>query len=361
MKNVHILNRLGVNYMWNNRSKIHFVSVLILIIMLLVSCQQRDYPADNEQLSHEEQIVIRFSHVVGENTPKGMAAIKFAELIKERSNGHVEIQVFPNGVLYKDGEELNALLRGDIQMIAPAISKITTLVPEWSVMDLPYAFKNADEVHSYVDSDVGQSLMKKLNVHNLLSVGVWDSGFKQLSNSIRPIEHISDLKDLRMRIMPSDILAEQFSSVDAYPKRIDFNTVFNQLQKGNVDGQENTFTNITSKNLHSLQDYLTVSNHGYLGYLLLMNNEFWDSLPKVVQTLLIDTLEEVQQWEWQLAKNLSDERLQEMEACECINIHYLSNQDVQKWASAFEPVYDYYAGKYDSKYINALPKNQSHH
>ena len=246
-------------------------------------------------------------------------------------------------------------------MIAPAISKITTLVPEWSVMDLPYAFKNADEVHSYVDSDVGQSLMEKLNVHNLLSVGVWDSGFKQLSNSIRPIEHISDLKGLRMRIMPSDILAEQFSSVDAYPKRIDFNTVFNQLQKGNVDGQENTFTNITSKNLHSLQDYLTVSNHGYLGYLLLMNNEFWDSLPKVVQTLLIDTLEEVQQWEWQLAKNLSDERLQEMEACECINIHYLSNQDVQKWASAFEPVYDYYAGKYDSKYINALPKNQSHH
>ena len=103
MKNVHILNRLGVNYMWSNRSKIHFVSVLILIIMLLVSCQQRDYPADNEQLSHEEQIVIRFSHVVGENTPKGMAAIKFAELIKERSNGHVEIQVFPNGVLYKYG------------------------------------------------------------------------------------------------------------------------------------------------------------------------------------------------------------------------------------------------------------------
>ncbi|WP_431810717.1 DctP family TRAP transporter solute-binding subunit [Lysinibacillus capsici] len=278
--------------MWRNPIKVLFLNLCFLTI--LIGCQQQTYPTDNEQLSHEEQIVIRFSHVVGENTPKGMAAIKFAELIKERSNGHVEIQVFPNGVLYKDGEEMNALLRGDIQMIAPAISKITTFVPEWSVMDLPYAFKNAKEVHTYVESEVGQSLMKRLNKHNLISMGVWDSGFKQLSNSIRPIQNLTDLQGLRMRIMPSDILAEQFSIAGAYPRRIDFNTVFHQLQKGNVDGQENTLTNITSKNLHSLQDYLTISNHGYLGYLLLMNNEFWNSLPKNVQELLIDTLEEVQ-------------------------------------------------------------------
>lgn len=344
--------------MWRNPIKVLFLSLCFLTI--LIGCQQQTYPTDNEQLSHEEQIVIRFSHVVGENTPKGMAAIKFAELIKERSNGHVEIQVFPNGVLYKDGEEMNALLRGDIQMIAPAISKITTFVPEWSVMDLPYAFKNAKEVHTYVESEVGQSLMKRLNKHNLISMGVWDSGFKQLSNSIRPIQNLTDLQGLRMRIMPSDILAEQFSIAGAYPRRIDFNTVFHQLQKGNVDGQENTLTNITSKNLHSLQDYLTISNHGYLGYLLLMNNEFWNSLPKNVQELLIDTLEEVQKWEWQQAENLSTERLQEMEACQCIQIHYLTEEEIEDWENAFKPVYDYYAENYGFKYIEALPKNQFH-
>lgn len=344
--------------MWRNPIKVLFINLCFLTI--LIGCQQQTYPTDNEQLSHEEQIVIRFSHVVGENTPKGMAAIKFAELIKERSNGHVEIQVFPNGVLYKDGEEMNALLRGDIQMIAPAISKITTFVPEWSVMDLPYAFKNAQEVHTYVESEVGQSLMKRLNKHNLISMGVWDSGFKQLSNSIRPIQNLTDLEGLRMRIMPSDILAEQFSIAGAYPRRIDFNTVFHQLQKGNVDGQENTLTNITSKNLHSLQDYLTISNHGYLGYLLLMNNEFWNSLPKNVQELLIDTLEEVQKWEWQQAENLSTERLQEMEACQCIQIHYLTEEEIEDWENAFKPVYDYYGENYGFKYIEALPKNQFH-
>lgn len=345
--------------MWQKRMLISFVSVLISITILLISCQEQDYPTDNEQLSHEEQIVIRFSHVVGENTPKGMAAIKFAELVKERSNGYVEIQVFPNGVLYKDGEEMNALLRGDIQMIAPATAKITTLVPEWSVLDLPFAFNNADEVHAYIASETGQILMNKLNQHNLLSMGIWDSGFKQFSNSIRPIKEASDLKGLRMRIMPSDILAEQFTSVGAYPKRIDFNTVFNQLQKGNVDGQENTLTNITSKNLHSLQDYLTVSNHGYLGYFLLMNNDFWNSLPLDVQTLLTDTLKEVQVWEWQLAQQLSTERLQEMEACHCIEIHHLTEADIEKWEEAFAPVYDYYTDHYNPKYIKALPKNQS--
>ena len=344
--------------MWRNPIKVLFLNLCFLTI--LIGCQQQTYPTDNEQLSHEEQIVIRFSHVVGENTPKGMAAIKFAELIKERSNGHVEIQVFPNGVLYKDGEEMNALLRGDIQMIAPAISKITTFVPEWSVMDLPYAFKNAQEVHTYVESEVGQSLMKRLNKHNLISMGIWDSGFKQLSNSIRPIQNLTDLQGLRMRIMPSDILAEQFSIAGAYPRRIDFNTVFHQLQKGNVDGQENTLTNITSKNLHSLQDYLTISNHGYLGYLLLMNNEFWNSLPKNVQELLIDTLEEVQKWEWQQAENLSTERLQEMEACQCIQIHYLTEEEIEDWENAFKPVYDYYTENYGFKYIEALPKNQFH-
>lgn len=344
--------------MWRNPIKVLFLNLCFLTT--LIGCQQQTYPTDNEQLSHEEQIVIRFSHVVGENTPKGMAAIKFAELIKERSNGHVEIQVFPNGVLYKDGEEMNALLRGDIQMIAPAISKITTFVPEWSVMDLPYAFKNAQEVHTYVESEIGQSLMKRLNKHNLISMGVWDSGFKQLSNSIRPIQNLTDLQGLRMRIMPSDILAEQFSIAGAYPRRIDFNTVFHQLQKGNVDGQENTLTNITSKNLHSLQDYLTISNHGYLGYLLLMNNEFWNSLPKNVQELLIDTLEEVQKWEWQQAENLSAERLQEMEACQCIQIHYLTEEEIEDWENAFKPVYDYYAENYGFKYIEELPKNQFH-
>ncbi|MDI7741922.1 DctP family TRAP transporter solute-binding subunit [Lysinibacillus fusiformis] len=333
-----------------------FLFVSIIPIVILTSCNTQEFPVDYEQLSSEERIVIRFSHVVGEDTPKGMAARKFAELVKERSNGYVEVQVFSNGTLYKDGEEMNALTRGDIQMIAPAISKLTDTVPEVSVFDLPYAFYTLDEVHDYVKSDIGMKLTDKLKDHNLFVVGLWDSGFKQISNSKHPIHHYSDLSGLKMRIMPSDILAKQFSVLDADAKRIEFNTVFNQLQKGNVDGQENTLSNITSKNLYSLQDYLTISNHGYLGYFLLFNLEFWYSLPEDVQQLLTETLKDVEQWEWQLTKEINKEKLSDIEQCECLQLHYLSEQDKEEWEVKLEPVYDYYREHYNNQFIEALPK-----
>ena len=167
--------------------------------IVLVSSQSNDYPFDYEQLSNDDRLVIRFSHVVGEDTPKGIAARRFAELVKERSNGYIEIQVFSNGTLYKDGEEMNALSRGDVQLIAPAISKLTNFVPEISVYDLPYAFHSLDEVHEFTEGKAGQKLTKKLNEYNLYPVGLWDSGFKQLSNRVRPIEHVNDLKNLKMR------------------------------------------------------------------------------------------------------------------------------------------------------------------
>lgn len=338
---------------------ISFLFISIISIVTLTSCQSEQFPVDYEQLSSDERIVIRFSHVVGEDTPKGMAARKFAELIKERSNGFVEVQVFSNGMLYKDGEEMNALTRGDIQMIAPAISKLTSIVPEVAVFDLPFAFYTLDEVHEYAKSDIGKKLTNKLKNHNLMAVGLWDSGFKQISNSIRPIHHYSDLKGLRMRIMPSDVLAQQYTTLDAHSKRTEFNIVFNQLQKGNVDGQENTLTNITSKNFYSLQDYLTISNHGYLGYFLLFNLEFWNGLPEDVQQLLTDTLKDVEQWEWQLTKKMNDEKLLEIETCNCIQLHYLTSEDQVTWEEKLQPVYNFYREHYDDQFIDALPKLQT--
>lgn len=338
-----------------------FVSFLFCLIPLtLIACQSSNaqYPYDYEQLSEDERIVIRFSHVVGEDTPKGMAARKFAELVKERSEGFIEVQVFSNGSLYKDSEEMKALQNGDIQMIAPAISKLTYLIPEFAVYDLPYAFQNYEEVHTFAEGPAGQKLTKKLQNFNLLSLGIWDSGFKQLSNNVRPIEHYRNLQELRIRIMPSDILYEQYAIVGATPKQIEFNNVFSELARKNVDGQENTFSNITSKNLHSLQNYLTVSNHGYLGYFVLFNLDFWNSLTPDVQRLLSETLEEVQQWEWVMAEQMNEQVLQDIEHCQCIDIHYLSDAEIIEWQQGFEPIYNYFRNEYGNYYLDALPRFQ---
>ena len=328
-----------------------------LLSWLLAACQSSDtYPTDYEQLSEDERLVIRFSHVVGEDTPKGMAARKFAELVKEQSDGYIEVQVFSNSTLYKDSEELDALMSGNIQMIAPATSKLTHLVPEISVLDLPYAFQTLDEAHNYLQSDVGQELAEKLQEHNLYSVGIWDSGFKQLSNNVNPIHTFSDLAGLNMRIMPSDILHKQFEIAGANSKKTDFNTVFNELQKGSVDGQENTLSNISSKNLYSLQNYLTISDHGYLGYLILFNYEFWNSLSPDVQDILVSALQEVQQWQWDLVNELNTQKLKEIEQCECVEIYILPEDEKERWEKAFEPVYRFYKKQYPDHYIQALPK-----
>ncbi|QED49973.1 DctP family TRAP transporter solute-binding subunit [Cytobacillus dafuensis] len=327
-----------------------------VLLLVLFGCQSTAYPIDFEQLSEDERIVIRFSHVVGEDTPKGLAARKFAQLVKERSNGLVEVQVFPNGFLYKDGEEMEALLQGDVQMIAPATSKVTTLIPEWSVIDLPFAFDRYEEIHDYLATPAGQDLISKFDSQGLHMLGVWDNGFKQISNRDYPIYDPDNLQHLKMRIMPSDIIYEQFSSLGAIPQEIDFNILFHYLERGDIDGQENTLSNITSKNLYLLQNYLTISNHGYLGYVLLMNKQFWEDLPEHVQVLIADTLKEVSEWERETARNLNAEKLAELEACKCIDIYHLSPEEKQAWEKEFKPVYDYFKERFGTKYIEALPK-----
>ncbi|RKL65016.1 C4-dicarboxylate ABC transporter [Salipaludibacillus neizhouensis] len=332
------------------------VVLFALFLTLLTGCNSLDYTEDHEQLSEEERIIIRFSHIVGENTPKGLAARKFAKIVKERSNGFVEVQVFPNGFLYKDGEEISALKKGDIQMIAPATSKMTNEVPEWQVMDLPFAFRDVEDVHTYLSGSIGRNLLAQFEPKGFYPLGVWDNGFKQITNESHPLIKTSDFKDLKFRVMPSPIIASQFEILGANVQSNSFNEVYQLLGNGRIDGQENTFSNIHSKNLQSLQSHLTVSNHGYLGYVVLMNNSFWNDLPKDIQILLHETMVEVSKWEIKIAEELNENNFQSLENCDCIAIHHLSVDQKKQWEDAFKPLYQQFENRFGSDYIKTLPK-----
>jgi tripartite ATP-independent transporter DctP family solute receptor len=335
-----------------------FILFLFTVPFLLAGCQTKEYPVDNEQLSEEDRIVIRFSHIVGEHTPKGLAARRFADLMKERSNGFVEVQVFPNGYLYKDGEEIDALLKGDIQMIAPATSKLTGHVPEWQALDLPFAFKNAEQVHEYLDGEVGEVLNRKLKSKGFHPLANWDNGFKQMTNLTRPLIYPNDFSKLRFRIMPSDVVEDQFFQLNASTMSSSFNELYRLLEDKKIVGQENTFSNIASKNIHSLQDYLTVSNHGYLGYTVLVDKKFWSELPKDVRSLIEETMAEVTIWEKKKAQQLNKQSLAEIKNCSCMDIHYLSEEEQRMWEEAFQPVYQNFKNRFGAKYIDHLPKNK---
>ena len=316
-----------------------WLSILLLIAIAFGSSGCGTRVVDGQQVNKKEKIIIKFSHVVEENTPKGLAAIRFANLIRERSNGTIEVQVFPNSQLFKDGEEFEALSRGDVQMIAPATSKVSQLFPQWQIWDLPYLFNDLDSVHQVMDGPLGKTLLAQLEQKNMKGLAMWDNGFKQLTNNHHPIIKPSDLEGLRFRIMSQGILEEQFRAFGADALFLPFNDVYQSLQEGRVQGQENTISNIYTKNFDQVQNFLTLSQHGFLGYAVIVNEEFWNQLPSQARELLENTMAEVTQWEREKARQLNEEQLIELQKRKKINIYTLTTLEKNTWKENFSSVY----------------------
>lgn len=336
----------------------HLLRIISVISFLfLTSCGISSYPVDHEQLSQDERIVIRFSHVVGENTPKGLASRKFAEKINERTNGFIEVQVFANSNLYKDGEEVEALLNGSVQMIAPATSKMIPIVPELQVLDLPYAFRNAEEVQQYVNSPAGRVLERKLEEAGIYLLTYWPNGFKQMTNSKTILKNPADFDGLNFRVMATGVLSRQFELLGGSAQAETFDRVYTELEAKNINAQENTFSNIYNKNIYELQNYLTVSDHGFLGYFVLVNGEFWNGLTDENKMIILETMEEITEWETEIATKSNEESYKKLRECDCIEIYELTESERHTLENALSPIYDEFVQKYGSHYIDYLPKN----
>lgn len=311
--------------------------LIVLLLLGLSGCGPR--VVDGQQVAKNERIVIKFSHVVAENTPKGLAAQRFADLVRERTGGYVEVQVFPNSELYKDGEEFEALKSGAVQLIAPATSKISGTFPDWQVLDLPFAFKDLQQVHAFTDGANGQKLFAELKQEGILGLAIWDNGFKQLTNNKHPLVKPADFAGLRFRVMPSKVLEEQFRVLGATAVPMAFSDVHEALKTGNVDGEENTISNIYTQRFDQVQKYLTLSNHGYIGYVVLTNQAFWDSLSPNIRKILEDAVAEVTRWERQKAEEVNEKQLEAIKQEGKIAIHQLTDTEKKEWLAAFAPIY----------------------
>src|SRR5664279_595289 len=214
-------------------------------------------------------IVIKFSHVVASDTPKGKGAEKFKELGEKYTNGKVKIEVYANSTLYKDKEELEALQIGAVQMLAPSNSKFGPIgIKEFEVFDLPYIIPNLAALRKVTDGPIGQRLLKLLDSKGMTGLAYWDNGFKQMTAN-KPLHVPADYKGMKFRIQSSKVLEAQFRSLGAVPQVMAFSEVYQSLQTGVVDGQENTPSNIYTQKMHEVQKYMTMTNHGYIGYCLL--------------------------------------------------------------------------------------------
>src|SRR5262245_37080007 len=240
----------------------------------------------------QQPIVIKFSHVVAQDTPKGKGSLKFQELAEKYTNGRVKVEVYPNSTLYKDKEELEALQLGAVQMLAPSNSKFGPIgIKEFEVFDLPYILPDLKTLRKVTDGPLGTKLLKLLASKGMTGLAYCDNGFKQMSANKKLVAP-SDYKGLKFRIQSSKVLEAQFRALGASPQVIAFSDVYQALQTGVVDGQENTWSNIYTQKMHEVQKYATVTNHGYIGYVVIVNKKFWDGVPADVRSQLEKAMKE---------------------------------------------------------------------
>jgi len=301
-------------------------------------------------------IVIKFSHVVATDTPKGQAAERFKQLAEKATNGRVKVEVYPNSQLYKDKEELEALQLGAVQMLAPSLAKFGPLgVKEFEAFDLPYIFPSKTALYNVTEGEIGKSLMKKLEPKGITGLAFWDNGFKVMSAN-KPLRAPSDFKGLKMRIQSSKVLDAQMRALGANPQVLAFSEVYQALQTGVVDGTENPPSNMYTQKMHEVQKYVTVSNHGYLGYAVIVNKKFWDGLPADIRTALDKAMKEATTFEKAIAQRDNDLALEAIKKTGKTDIYTLSVKEQAEWRKALLPVQQSMESRIGKDLISAINK-----
>ncbi|MDO9411726.1 MAG: TRAP transporter substrate-binding protein [Pseudolabrys sp.] len=301
-------------------------------------------------------ISIKFSHVVAPNTPKGLAAEKFKELAEKYTDGKVKVEVYPNSQLYKDKEELEALQLGAVQMLAPSNSKFGPIgIREFEVFDLPYILPDLPTLRKVTDGPLGARLLKLLDAKGMTGLAYWDNGFKQMTANKKLVAP-ADYKGLKFRIQSSKVLEAQFRALGSIPQVMAFSEVYQALQTGVVDGQENTPSNIYTQKMHEVQKYTTLTNHGYIGYVVVANKKFWDGLPADVKPQLEKAMKEATAYGNGQSAKENDDALAEIKKTGKSEFITLTPEQDAAMRKAMEPVYNDVAGRVGKPLIEEFLK-----
>ncbi|AWI79718.1 C4-dicarboxylate ABC transporter [Parazoarcus communis] len=303
-----------------------------------------------------DPIVIKFSHVVATDTPKGKAAEKFKELAEKYTSGAVKVEVYANSTLYKDKEEMEALQLGAVQLLAPSLAKFGPLgVREFEAFDLPYIFDGYADLHKVTTGPVGQMMLSKLEAKGIKGLAFWDNGFKSFSANT-PIKTPDDLKGKKMRIQSSKVLEEQMRELKSLPQVMAFSEVYQALQTGVVDGTENPHSNLYTQKMHEVQKNVTLTEHGYLGYAVITNKKFWDGLPSAVRTELEKAMVESTEYANTIAKEENDKALAAVRASGKTEVYQLTPAEKLAFKKALAPVHKKMESRIGADLIQSIYK-----
>jgi C4-dicarboxylate-binding protein DctP len=303
-----------------------------------------------------EPIVIKFSHVVAVDTPKGNAAEFFKKKAEELTQGKVKVELYPNSQLYKDKEEMEALQLGAVQMLAPSLAKFGPLgVKDFEVFDLPFIFNDYEALHKVTKGPVGQQLLAKLEPKGIKGLAYWDNGFKSFSAN-SPIKTPEDLKGKKFRIQSSKVLEEQMRELKAIPQVMPFSEVYQALQTGVVDGTENPISNFYTQKMNEVQKYLTITDHGYLGYAVIANKKFWDDLPADIRTQLEVAMKEATDYANTIAKTSNEKDLESVKATGKTEVTVLTAEQRAAFKKVLVPVHEKMTDRIGKETVDAVQK-----
>ena len=305
----------------------------------------------------EEPVVLKFSHVVAADTPKGRAALRFKELAEERTHGRVKVDVYPNSTLYKDGEELSALQLGAVQMLAPSVSKFGPLgVPAFEVFDLPYVFPDRAGLDRVLNGPVGRDLLARLAAFGIVGLAYWDNGFKVMSAN-KPLHLPADFRGLKMRIKSSKVLEAQFRALGAVPQVMAFSEVYPAMQTGVVDGSENSLPNLWTQKFFEVQKYIALSNHGYDGYAVIVNAKFWNGLPADLRATLEQAMKDATAYQLELSLKEQGDDLTKIKAAGRSEVYELTDAEKAAWRAALLPVHEQMAARIGKDEVDAVHRD----
>ena len=300
----------------------------------------------------DEPILIKFSHVVADGTPKGQGALLFKQLVEERLAGKVTVEVYPNSSLYGDANELEALQKDEVQLLAPSLAKFEQYTKQLQVFDLPFLFDDIEAVNRFQKRSKGRQLLRSMEDHNIVGLAYWHNGMKQLS-ATRALHTPGDANGLSFRIQPSAVLEAQFRQIGASCQKLPFAEVFNALKSGQVQGAENPWSNIYSKQLHEVQPFISETNHGVLDYMLVSNSRFWYSIPHHIRTELeaiIDEVTYVVNQQAEAANQTDRQRIIDSGRSQVIT---LTGEEREAWRNAMRPVWQQFESVIGSDVIKA--------
>jgi len=307
-------------------------------------------------LAHADDVqkrTIRWGHLLNKDHPLSAGVQKFAELAAKKSGGKFKVREFPSSQLGSELQQQSALQGGSQEMMSAATSTLAGIVPEYGILDFPFIFANEEEADKLLDGKVGNMLGQKLAKHGLIGLGFWENGFRNVTNSRRPITKPEDLSGLKIRVMPNPVYLQTFQAVNANPIPLAFSELFTALETGAVDAQENPYAIILSNRFNEVQKYLSVTNHTYNAFAVIVSKVFWDKLSPAEQRILQESAVEARAYQREVSRKASRAALDELKQ-KGMEMNTLEKEQLVRMREITQPVIDKFAASYDQELVKAF-------